>query len=92
MTWAEELDKLEERIENLKKEVSSNPDSLKKIGENIENNLEEIKKYLEASEEVIKREAQEYPKIKISYDKLNKSITDLEAEMNKLKTQYKFGN
>jgi len=44
---------------------------------------------LEASEEVLKREAQEHPKIKTSYDSLNNSITELEEEIKNLETQYK---
>ncbi|CAG8496378.1 11158_t:CDS:2, partial [Cetraspora pellucida] len=78
-----------DRVEELKKKVSSNPDSLKKTGENIDSNLEEIKKYLEASEDIIKREAHEQPKIKTSFDNLNKSITELEKEIQALEIQYK---
>jgi chromosome segregation ATPase len=76
-------------VEELKKKVSSNPDSLKKTGENIDSNLEEIKKYLEASEDIIKREAHEQPKLKTSFDNLNKSITELEKEIKDLEIQYK---
>ena len=78
-----------ERVEKLKKTVSDNPDSLKKVGEDIDSNLEEIKKYLEASEVIIKREADELPKTKTSYDNLTKSVTELEEEVKKLETQYK---
>ncbi|CAG8690013.1 10009_t:CDS:2 [Gigaspora margarita] len=85
----QELDKLKERIDNLKKKVNGNPNSLKKLGENIDTNLEEIKKYLEGSEEILKREAQEQPKIQTSYDNLKKSITELEAEIKDLEIQYK---
>jgi hypothetical protein len=44
---------------------------------------------LEASEELIQREAIEQPKIKVSYDNLNRSITELENEIKVLETQYK---
>jgi chromosome segregation ATPase len=80
---------LKERVEALKKKVNGNPNSLKKLGENINESLEEIKKYLEMSEEVIKREAQEKPKIQTSYDNLNNAITELETEIGKLEVQYK---
>jgi chromosome segregation ATPase len=76
-------------VEELKKKVSDNPDSLKQIGKNIDSNLDEIKKFLEASEGIIQREAQEQPKIKTSYESLKTSITELETELDKLQTQYK---
>ncbi|CAI2185582.1 12556_t:CDS:2 [Funneliformis geosporum] len=84
----EELDKLRERIEELKKKVKSNPNSLDKITDKINENLVEIFKYLEASEEIIQREATEHPKISNSVADLTKSITDLEDYLNDLEIKY----
>lgn len=86
--WSEELDKLRERIEELKKKVKSNPNSLDKITDRINENLEEIFKYLEASEEIIQREATEHPKISKSVSELTQSITDLENYLNDLEIKY----
>lgn len=86
--WSEELEKLRERIELLKQKTKHNPKSLEAIGNNIEASLEQITKFLQASEEVIHREAQENPKIQVSYDKLNQSITDLEKIIADLQVQY----
>ena len=88
-SWGDELDKLKERVEELSKKTSSNPDSLKQVGENIDSSLEEIKKYLEASEEIIAREAKEQPKTKASYDNLTGAVAKLEDEIKHLETQYK---
>lgn len=53
----------------------------------IDQNLEQIKKYLEASEEIIKREAHEQPKIKKSYEELVTEITKLETIITNLETK-----
>ena len=87
--WSDELDKLKERIEELKKKVKSNPNSLDKIADKINENLIEITKYLEISEEVIQREATENPKIIKSVAELTQSITDLETYLNDLEVKYK---
>ena len=62
---------------------------MKRTGEVIDANLEEIKKYLEASEEIIQREASEHPKIKKSYDELEKQIIELETKLDVVDKQYK---
>ena len=88
-SWSEELDKLKGRIEELKKKVKSNPDSLDKIADKIDENLAEIAKYLEVSEEVIQREAAEHPKISKSVTELTQSITDLENQLKSLEVKHK---
>jgi len=80
---------LKERIEELKKQVQTNPDSLDKIADKIDENLTEINKYLEASEEVIQREATEHPKINKSVTELTQSITDLETYLKDLEVKHK---
>jgi chromosome segregation ATPase len=86
--WSKELDKLRERIEELKKKVKTNQKSLIHISEKIDQNLTEITKYLEASEEVIQQEATEHPKVIKSVDKLTQSITDLENYIGELEVKH----
>ncbi|CAI2200308.1 12178_t:CDS:2, partial [Funneliformis geosporum] len=81
--------KLKERVENLKKEVKGDDGSLKKMGQNIDKQLNEIGEYLEASEEIIKREAELKPKVSTSITSLTASITELETEIKTVKNQYK---
>jgi chromosome segregation ATPase len=87
-SWSEELDKLKERIEELQKKVKTNPNSLSKIADKIDENLAEITKYLEASEEIIKREATENSKIVKSVAELTQSITDLETYIGELEIKH----
>ena len=60
-----------------------------KIADSIDNNLAEIIKYLEASEEVIQREATEHPKIVKSVAELTQSITHLETYIGELEVKHK---
>ena len=86
--WSEQLDKLKERIEELKKKVKDNPNSLDKIADKINDNLAEITKYLEAGEEVIQREAARRPKVIKSIAELTQSITDLETYIGELEVKH----
>ena len=86
--WNEQLDKLKERIEELKKKVKTNPNSLDKIADKIDENLKEITKFLEASEETLQREAVEHPKVIKSVAELTQSITELENYIGELEVKH----
>ncbi|CFW93223.1 protein of unknown function [endosymbiont DhMRE of Dentiscutata heterogama] len=87
--WSNKLNLLKERVEIVNKKIDQNPQSLKGIGEKMNQDLAELEKYLEASEEIIKREAQEQPKIEKGIDELEKEIEKLETKINTLEIQYK---
>src|SRR3954454_15081037 len=65
-------------------QVKGKDKSITALADKIDENLAEIKKFLEVSEEVIKREATEHPKILTSITELNKYITELETKLNDL--------
>jgi len=83
--WSEELDKLKERVKKViekSKGVDTNADKIKE-------HFNKITNYLEASEEIIKREAGEQPKIKKSVEELVEEIAKLETIIANLETKQK---
>ena len=68
-------------------QVKGKDKSITDLTDKIDENLEEIKKYLEVSEEVIKREATEHPKILTSITELTKYIVELETKLNDLEVK-----
>ncbi|CAG8751861.1 15564_t:CDS:2, partial [Cetraspora pellucida] len=71
------------RVQRLQEKIKNADQNADKIAEN----FQQIEKYLQASEEIIKREAHEHPKIQKSYEELEAEIKKLEDQITALQTK-----
>ncbi|CAG8753326.1 8021_t:CDS:2 [Racocetra persica] len=71
------------RVQRLQDKIKNTDQNADKIAEN----FQQIEKYLQASEEIIKREAHEHPKIQKSYEELEAEIKKLEDQITALQTK-----